>query len=329
MDKVLSFRRDGLGSRLMAMTNGIRLAKRFGAPSKFIWSADQALGYIEDPGHLFDTKQCSVNGLQFTNWTNALSCAEPELIYSDGFAAQLVEDRLLSANAALICCSHFQRISTERTEVVRPALAEAARQIVASDMVDEALAQVGWHAESIPASIGLHVRRGDTVNHERKVDRDRALPLSVYFDVIRRIGFERKNIIIVTEDPAVIDEVTAEFPQSNIYFAPATSYDRDSAESYVDAFRDLYLLAGAEIILGGLSAFNRFSAAVGYRPLLTLYPGQEESELNLLRAAQEFMNFQKWDLAEATLRALFPAPSERIRGAFGRFERLTGSKIVL
>ena len=112
MRAVVVYRADGLGSRLMAFGNGLRMARVLGVPCYWTWNERSSVGGVSDLGQLLNVRRIAPN-VRVLSLFRALKEIGPARIYYDG--ARGVVDRGAVAGSDVLLCglSQIQRLSGE------------------------------------------------------------------------------------------------------------------------------------------------------------------------------------------------------------------------
>lgn len=267
MRVVVVYRGDGLGSRLMAFANGLRLARVFGVPCYLTWNEPDHVGGITDPGRLLDMRRLP-NNVRIVPLFSALKNIGPARIYYDGVRGIVDREALADADVLLCGLAHIQRLSDEAdTPELRKNLAAAMACLVpAPALADRARA---FNAEcDVRDAVGVHVRRGDIVGHRIPRERVRLIGIDRYFAVLDAVASDRP-LFLCTEDQSVVDAFAARYPGRVLRY-PTRSWSRDDAVAVEDAMIEMFLLSATKFIVAGPSAFNRFAAARKAIPLVLL-----------------------------------------------------------
>lgn len=266
---VYGLRHDGMGSRLACMLNGIRWAEHFEAPYTFTWIVRPDAANVASPSVFFDVEWMAERDARFGSPIELLlSQAGGGLFYSDGFGQALDMDAASKASKWIISCSHLSHAKGESHTATRRAISDAFQRRVrfSAEIIDKVNAFT--RATQLEGAIGVHVRRGDIVNHHRKIDQDRAIPPARYFEVIDLLPYSAP-VFLCTEDHEVQKEFLDHYG-ARLVLPPTQSWDRRSATDALDAVVDIALLSRCFFIVGGMSAFNRAAAYMHNRPLAVI-----------------------------------------------------------
>lgn len=264
---VVVYRHDGLGSRLMAFGNGLRLARVLGVPCGLAWNEPQKVGGILDPGQLLNLRRLPAN-VRFAPLFNLLQNLGPVRICNDA-ALGVVDRRALETADVLLCgLSQIQRMSDEAdSPELRAGLAAAMRCLVPAPPLVEPLRQF-MAGHDLAAAVGVHVRRGDLPDQPAERERLRLIGLDRYFAVIDAV-FRHEPLFLCTEDSSVIDAFQARYG-ARVFHHPTRSWVREEEAAASDALIEMFLLSATKLIVGGPSAFSRFAAARSGLPLVVL-----------------------------------------------------------
>jgi hypothetical protein len=271
MRAVVVYRTDGLGSRLMAFGNGLRLARVLGVPCYLTWNEPHLVGGISDLGHLLDMQRLPPD-VKVRRLVYALKELDPSrMLY--GRSEDVLDREAVAGSDVLLCV--FSRMQRFSDEVDSPRLAEDFA--TAASCIVPVPALVG-RARSfaarcdLRAAVGVHVRRGDLVGHPMEQERIRLVELDRYFAVLDAVAPDRR-FFLCTEDQSVIGAFEARYP-ARVYHYPARSWARRERVALADALIEMFLLSGTQFIVAGPSAFSRFAAARRAIPLVVLQNGE-------------------------------------------------------
>lgn len=267
MRAVVVYRQDGLGSRLMAFGNGLRLARALAVPCYLAWNEWHRVGGISHLGHLLDRQRMTEN-IRVRRLDQGLREIYPSRMFYAG--SEDVLDREAVAGSDVLFCvrPRMQRLSDE-TDSRRVALdfAAAASCLLPSPaLADRARAFAA--GRSLRTAVGVHVRRGDLAGHPLEIERVRLIGLDRYFAVLDAVAADAP-LFLCTEDQSVIEAFRAKY-SSRAFWYPTKSWERGEREATEDALIEIFLLSATRFIVAGPSAFSRFAAARKAIPLLEL-----------------------------------------------------------
>ncbi len=267
MRGVIAYRMDGLGGRLMALGNGIRIARVLGVPCYFAWESFEHVAGVTDPRRLLDAERLDA-AVKTGKLTFGFREFDARRILYDGAKDVIDEAELAGADVLLCGLGRVQRLSGEADSLrLRGDLAAAMRAIaLAPALSRQALAFAARH-DPRPA-IGVHVRRGDLVHYPVERERRRIVGLERYFAALDAVIGDAP-LFLCTEDPKVIEAFDGRYPGRVLHY-PTRSWDRDDPEALAEALIEMFLLSTTRFIVGGPSAFSRFAAARAAIPLAVL-----------------------------------------------------------
>lgn len=117
--------------------------------------------------------------------------------------------------------------------------------------------------------VGVHIRRGDKKNMEKKA------PLKIYIEILKTMP-ESFSFFVCSDDKDAVGELKKEFGKRVLTFAK--TFDRSSRGGGKDAVRDLLGLSRTSGIIGSTnSSFSRIAAEIGG---LTWYKVGENEIIN-------------------------------------------------
>ena len=298
---IYGIRHDGMGGRLAAMLNGVRLAELYGTSYTFAWVQNLQAANIKSPSLFFDIAKMASAKAHFCEPNDIFTTdAGGELLYSDNFAPRLKKSLVSSATKLVISCSHLSRFEHESEADVRAAMAGAfARRIHFTQAIEDKVAAIAA-CGALKTAIGVHVRRGDLLTSRIQANRERAISLERYFEVLELLSKEAP-MFLCTEDAEVQAEMVRRYGD-RIILPTTRSWDRKSADAAVEAVVEILALSRCQMIVGGISAFNRVGAFIGNRPLITL--GNSQNERNFVVAGNTLLQSGLPMMAEPFLRAV-------------------------
>jgi hypothetical protein len=267
MRAVVVYRADGLGSRLMAFGNGLRMARVLGVPCYWTWNERQRVGGIDDLGRLLDMQRLGPD-VRILPLFDALKEIGPARLCSDGIKGVVSREAVAGADVLLCGITQLQRLSDETLSPgLRRGFAAAISCIAPTPMlVDRARRFAAAH--DLRSAVGVHVRRGDLIGHKAERERIRLIELDRYFVVLDAVAPDAP-LFLCTEDQSAIDAFRARYP-SRVFRYPTHSWSRDDEAAVGDALIEMFLLSATKFIVAGPSAFSRFAAARRAIPLVLL-----------------------------------------------------------
>jgi hypothetical protein len=270
MRAVVVYRIDGLGGRLLALGNGIRMARVLGVPCYWAWGSFQHVAGVENPRWLLDAPRLEA-AVTIGSLTRALRQSGAKHILYDRAADVIERAELAEADVLLCGIGRVQRLSDEADGArLRRDLAAALSAVaMAPALHQRALAFAARH--DLRPAVGVHVRRGDLIGYPIERERRRLVGLDRYFAVLDEVAGDAP-LFLCTEDREVIEAFEARYP-GRILRYPTRSWDRGDREALAEALIEMFLLSATRFIVGGLSAFSRFAAARRAIPLAVLHEG--------------------------------------------------------
>lgn len=275
MRAVFVYRQDGLGNRLMAFGNGLRLARVLEVPCYLAWNEWHRVGGISRIGDLLDVEEmpASVTPCRFDQGLREL---RPSRMAYAGHRD--VIDREVVAGSDLLLCARprMQRLSYEPdSPLLARDFAEAANCLAPAPLLaDRAHAFAVRH--DLAAAVGVHVRRGDLADHRSEAERIRLIGLDRYFAVLDAVA-PAGPFFLCTEDQTVIEAFHDRYP-ARVLCYPTGSWARGDREATGDALIEMFLLGATRFVVGGPSGFSRFAAARTAIPLVVLENGESPQQ---------------------------------------------------
>lgn len=264
---VVVYRTDGLGSRLIAFGNGLRLARALEVPCYLSWNDPHEVGGLSDLGELLDLRQMPPT-VKVVRHAEALLELLPRRICYAGIEAVIDREALSGADVLLCNLGHLQRFSDEAPSAQLNAdLARALRGLVpAPELADRIRSFSASH--DVRGAVGVHVRRGDLIGHRDEKERRRMVGLDRYFAVLDAVAAS-EPLFLCSDDLSVVGAFQERYPDRVLRY-PTTSWARNDRESTSDALIEMFLLSATQFIVAGPSGFSRFAAAKRARPLVVL-----------------------------------------------------------
>jgi hypothetical protein len=275
MRAIVVYRQDGLGSRLMAFGNGLRLARVLGVPCHLVWTEAHRIGRISQFGQLLDESRLTSN-VSAGRLDEILGQLRPSrMMYADD--GDILDREAVAGSDVLFCVSsRMQRLDDEvRSPALARGFAAAAKCLMPVPPL-VARARAFGARYDLRAAIGVHVRRGDLVDNRIERDRLRLIGLDHYFSVLDAIS-ARRPLFLCTEDLAVVDAFRARYPGRVLRY-PTTSWTRADRQAAASALIEMFLLGATRLVVAGPSAFSRFAAARRPIPLVVLKNGDSPKE---------------------------------------------------
>lgn len=257
---VLARRNDGLGERLNALLNAMRMADLLGVDFRFSW-----------PEMFGDKPQ------------HAIVPAE-QFFAADFLAAHLIDDADAWDGYAAPA-GHAKDLEALRLE-----LTSAERGLVAPNRwlgkyVDKTVpgirggfsgefARIGFHpqietaidaARAVPLGdkpVGLHLRAGDVFHGTRRSWNrltSKVMPAPVARELIARFRADGSEVVVSGQDQEVIDELCA----THGAIDAASLRRQEDWSKAADAMFDIVVMSRCERIIGGNSGFVRQAAIIG------------------------------------------------------------------
>jgi hypothetical protein len=267
MRAVVVYRQDGLGNRLLAFGNALRLSRVLGVHCYIAWNEPQRVGNITSYAHLLDMHRLPSN-VRLRRIDQGLRELAPSRI---GYAgnAEIVDPAALAGTDVLLCVRpQMQRLEREAASprLAQDFAAALGCLVPVPRLADRARAFAA--AAGIRGAVGVHVRRGDLEGHPLERERIRLIGLDRYFAVLDAVAPDSR-LFLCTEDGTVIDAFRARYA-SRVLIYPTRSWNRDDRAATDDALIEMFLLSATRFIVGGPSAFSRFAAARALVPLVVL-----------------------------------------------------------
>lgn len=260
---VLANRADGLGYRLNALLNAIRLADLLGVEFRLVWP---------------------LKGQVPTDTTHAIEPAEE--FFSAEFLADHLVDDAASTTGLVLPEGRSVDLDSLRVQITRAergllAPASPLTQLIDAKAVPDVsrgysaeFARIGFHPQIEAAiaaargvhlsagAVGIHLRAGDNVfGRFRTVNRfwNKAIPAPIARELIVRSRSEGHDVIVFGQDA----ELIAELCSSTGAIDATTVRPPNLGSRSADAMFDVVLMSRCERIIAGDSGFAVQAAAIG------------------------------------------------------------------
>jgi hypothetical protein len=322
---VLGYRHDGLGARLMAMGNGLRVAAKVGCPFGFVWTTDPDLANIAEPSALFDIAAMAKADVPFMSIVDAFVLpVDSRLIFATGNLSTLDIAAVPAGSTLLTTCAATLLLQDEAVIVARNGLSKAMKKIVPTPQIVER-SEAFMNRHDLPTAIGVHVRRGDIVRPDYPRRDQRVVALDQYFAMLDLNRTRDEQIFLCTEDRSVIDAFEVRYPNRVLRY-PTRSWDRADRGAVEDALVEIIALGRTSFVIGGPSCFSRAATGLGLNPLVAIVNTVAGDARNFMSAAVEFIRFGMLDRAASNLAACESAPESDVLVALRkRFDLALGA----
>lgn len=292
---IITKRQDGLGERIGAMINAIRLADMMGTPFRMVWRADVK----DSEKHVMDISAEQVvlphsvkskDELFLSAFLDEHAIDETELLPSTRFPldAGSIEEVLSFAEskgaAALVPISRplERQMNPELAKQLRLSTAEAFARIGFAAPAQQALD----FADEVPVEdfAALHLRSGDIVfGSFRKSGpfENKVINPSVAAAIIERLLEDHRQVVLFGQDVEAMRGLQA--GNDRVLLALDLSADRP-LEVTQQALFEIKLMSHAEVIVGAGSGFATTASMVGNKRrtnVFDVFPQQQFAQVTL------------------------------------------------
>jgi hypothetical protein len=271
----ISARPDGLGSRIIAALNAIRLATTFDGSPIIFWP--------DEPGHCSqDSLSAVFSESQIRNWSNQASPVtrlDTWLRKSGVNSLTIVRSNLIDSSTIANHDAWFLANGNDVILIDGETQADATSEMSLRfshvslnpsiiDLVASAKQQIAFS----PEFLGLHIRRGDMSSH--KTGFKRCAPLKCYEAVIERNP--KKHFYVSTDSLRLYSYLKNKYGL-RLHRMPIESFGRNK-EDLSHAMAELLLLSQTSEIFSGTSAFSKAASIIGCTKLTTFVESLEHPE---------------------------------------------------
>ncbi|MEM7422351.1 MAG: hypothetical protein AAF334_01440 [Pseudomonadota bacterium] len=257
--RVIAFRSDRLGARLISLMNAMRIAEDIGAPFGCAWieEAVGATGEINDATEMFAEDFVDRHFIGYAEWRDIRGAAYP--LKASGVESPDQVASLLEAGQDVIVGNAFGTIvlRTEDADSVTPTLRAQFRKIRYSPAVEDG---IGVLDSALTGHTAYHIRRGDLLadlKASNKAWPHKMVP-DAFYETHMADAVEQGGVIVFSDEASTIAHYRDVFP------AMKTIEDVLDVDSLTIAQRDileLYAMSRcATIIAPDKSAFSSTAA---------------------------------------------------------------------
>ena len=245
------YKRDGLGSRLLNILVGIYYSNTFKLNYKIIW--------IKKNNCCCEFKDLFKNKGHFE-------------INIDNFKGFIKKNNFISMENFQKTKNYFDdNNDKDELPVLRKIgslninnkiLSSIFNTLKLSDEVKKILQSFKEELDNI---VGVHVRRGDLIDHKEKIQRNRIVPNFKYFNYLDKKNI--KKIFLCSDSESVFDDFKKKY---KIIKFESKVLNRDTKIGIQYSLVDIILLSRCKYIIGGRSGFSQIASIVGNKKLIRL-----------------------------------------------------------
>jgi hypothetical protein len=277
LEYVVSHRRDGLGSRLIAVFVASRLAYQYDLKHYAVWKPNR--------WHC----RADLNDILCNNRLLRCISEEPKLDDTRKFLGAVTRTRCMNTIAEL-----GERYQTLHLSVVAPLVfANENEDDTKQCMADVTTNHLEWnyhvwqpaqaflHQESLDDAIAVHVRRGDLHRHRGKKTgghQKRLIPTKEYFRYIESNPLADRYMLF-TENNETKEEFVQRYGKRIIVY-PRARYGRNT-QGIQQAMTEMILMSRCRHIIAGRSNFNLAASMMGNIPLTAMTYNWEKHQIHI------------------------------------------------
>lgn len=260
--KLISFRADRLGARLISLVNTMRMADSFGLPFVVHWRDSDGL---EDPTELFSRDFVRDHFIDKHEFQRLRDRATPLLAVLPSqtratLLAHLDDDRHIVVDPVF----DVQFFPFERPDEVRASFLRQVEALPLNPLLAGRLSRMRAQVKNGRRSIAYHIRRGDLTADRRAMNRawpNKFVP-DEFFEAHMRANLDQDaRVFLFSDNASVLDRYSREFPDLVTFEQLAgneglTPVQRDALELFTMAMVD-------QIIAPPSSAFSSTAKTIG------------------------------------------------------------------
>lgn len=264
--RLIAFRNDRLGARLLSLVNAQRLAIDLDLPYAMRWPESIGVGSeFNTPEDLFDPAFVAENFIDASDWNTA----RPKTLKLNGASELTRADLKASVQAGqsytVELAFGFIVLADENEQDVRDKCAALFRQIPLGPRLTAISHQLDGHLRGTTA---YHVRRGDLVSDLRAKNRswlNKVVPIEFYLQHLDRETTEGHGLVLFSDDTQLVAQLQEQYPAAK-RLAELIDYSQ-LTQGEID-FLELWAMGHcAKIIAPAGSAFSSTASELGEVPM--------------------------------------------------------------
>lgn len=260
--RLLAFRNDRLGARLITLVNAMRLSSDFELPLAVHWNQATDIGRVfNDPLEFFDTGFVRNHFIDEAEWKAVRNDTVRIGNLLEKGAAGLRET--LDSGRDVLIDNAFGLIAfaDEDAEVVKSRVAALLADFPFAESLTPSLRQI---ADTVSGGTAYHIRRGDLISFPRAMHRSwprKYVPDEIYMLHIERVIARGARPVIFSDDPGAIRRFKTAYPQ---LVAAEELFDVTRLTEGQRDLMELYAMSRcAKIVAPAQSAFSSTAADLG------------------------------------------------------------------
>jgi tetratricopeptide (TPR) repeat protein len=267
--KLIAFRNDRLGARLLSLVNAQRLAQDHGLEFVMRWIEGSGVGAeFNDPYAFFDPAFIDRYFIDAATWQalrgEATKLNGPATLTSAELKAAVAAGRNFTVELAFGCvvlADEDERAVADKCAALFRDLPLAPKLAALSERIDTAFR----------SATAYHIRRGDIISTLRAKNRSwpkKYVPVEFYIEHLGRERDAGHNVILFSDDPELIANLKTEYPGCQL-LSDTIDYAALS-QGEIDFLELLALTKCGKIIAPEGSAFSSTAAQLGEVPRISL-----------------------------------------------------------
>ena len=261
---IVSFRNDRMGARFLSLLNTIRIAGDYDIPYFFTWMTHgRASEELQAPTEIFDQAYFDAHFVSHDDFRHIDAAAIDLATLPLGAQTDVITDAVARGDALMCMGTELVVLPWETADDVAPRYAAAIDQLVFSQPVQDAMAQVD--ATLAQSGTAFHVRRGDIIYDtvtSNQLWSNKYIPREFYEVLARHlIADPDQTILVFSDEPAEIARLKALSPQ---IMAPDEVLPKGLTLAQRD-FMEIYAMSRCQDIVGPPgSGFSMAAALIGH-----------------------------------------------------------------
>ncbi|PQO22239.1 hypothetical protein C2I36_14150 [Rhodobacteraceae bacterium WD3A24] len=267
--RLIAFRADRLGARLVSLVNAMRLAEALGAPFAMRWQRSGSVGAeFNDPAELFDADFVARRFISAEVWA-AEGARAPQLRQDRMPEAQTLRTALARGETRVVNIA-FGVLALPDEEIA-PVRARCGAIFRALPLAPDLAARADRLRARLAGAVAYHIRRGDIASAPKQMNKPfphKYVPDDFYRRHMAEACAAGHRPVVFSDDPATVARLKAEFPE---LLAADEVLETEGLTAGARDFLELLAMSCCErIIAPAQSAFSATAAELGGVPRTTV-----------------------------------------------------------
>ncbi|MEM0924287.1 MAG: hypothetical protein AAGI13_14655, partial [Pseudomonadota bacterium] len=262
LGRLLAFRNDRLGARLISLVNALRISRDYDLPLAVYWIHATDIGHVfNDPRSFFEDGFVSRHFIDEAEWKavrdDAVRIGALAAGGIDAVRATLAEGRDVLVDAAF----GLTLLSGEEEDAVRGRLGALLADFPFAESLRLTMEEI---AAKVSGGTAYHIRRGDLISFPRAMHRSwpkKYVPDEIYMVHIEREIAAGARPIVFSDHAETVQRFRAAYPE---LIAASALFETGHLSAGQRDLMELYAMSRcAKIIAPGQSAFSSTAAELG------------------------------------------------------------------